>query len=144
MAYYIPQILGKHQPKAVVIYTGSNDIADSPLDKTPLQILETYKVVVKNIRAKLPNAAIYWIAISPNERRWAVQDKILEANALLKNYCESTPQLHYIETMPQLLGKDGKYQPELYIGDKLHFNEKGYEIWKNVIGGVLNRDFGKK
>ena len=144
MAYYIPQILGKHQPKAVVIYTGSNDIADSPLDKTPLQILETYKVVVKNIRAKLPNAAIYWIAISPNERRWAVQDKILEANALFKNYCESTPKLHYIETMPQLLGKDGKYQPELYIGDKLHFNEKGYEIWKNMIGGVLNRDFGKK
>lgn len=143
MAYYISKILSKHQPKAVVFYTGSNDITGSPQDKTPLQVLEIFKYVVKTVRAKFPQMPMYWIAISPNERRWSVQGKILEANALLKDYCAKTPHLHYIETMPQLLGKDGKYQPDLYIEDKLHFNEKGYAVWKEVIGGVLNRDFGK-
>ena len=28
---------------------------------------------------------------------------------------------------------DGKYQPSLHVGDKLHFNEKGYEIWTSIM-----------
>ena len=143
MAYYIPRIAFPYAPKAIVFYTGSNDIADSSQDKTPLQVLETFKYVVKTVRTKFPTIPIYWIAISPNERRWKVQNKIIEANELLKNYCQNTPNMHYIETMPQLLGKDGKYQADLYISDKLHFNDKGYAIWKEVIGGVLDKDFGK-
>jgi lysophospholipase L1-like esterase len=96
------------------------------------------------VHQKNPKTPIYYIAISPNERRWAVQDKIVEANELFKNYCQNTPNLHFIETMPQLLNKEGKYQPDLYINDKLHFNENGYKIWSPIIKGVLDKDFLSK
>jgi lysophospholipase L1-like esterase/pimeloyl-ACP methyl ester carboxylesterase len=141
MAFYIDRIMANHSFKAIVFYIGSNDITAGNQDKTPTQVLESFKYVVNKVRQKHPNTPIYYIAISPNERRWAVQDKITEANYLFKNYCQNTPNLHFIETMPQLLGKDGKYQSDLYIDDKLHFNEKGYKVWTEIIKPVLDKDF---
>ena len=144
MAYYIDRIMANHSLKAIVFYSGSNDITAGNQDKSPEQVLEAFKYVVQKVHQKKPNTPIYYIAISPNERRWAVQDKIVEANELFKNYCQNTPNLHFIETMSQLLSKDGKYQPDLYINDKLHFNENGYKIWSPIIKGVLDKDFLSK
>jgi pimeloyl-ACP methyl ester carboxylesterase len=141
MAFYIDRIMAKHQFKAIVFYSGSNDITAGNQDKSPTQVLETFKYVVQKVRQKYPIIPIYYVAISPNERRWVVQDKIVDANQLFKNYCQNTSNLYFIETMPQLLGKDGKYQAELYVNDKLHFNEKGYQIWSEIIRRVLNKDF---
>lgn len=140
MAYYIPKIAYPHQPKAIYMYTGSNDISGSNGDKSPLQILECYKYIVKVIRIKYPKTPIYYIAISPNEKRWAVWDKIQEANQLIAEFSQTKPELYFIETAKELLGPDGKYQPNLYIDDKLHFNAKGYEIWTNIIQkSIANR-----
>lgn len=144
MAYYIDRIMVNHPFKAIVFYSGSNDITAGNQDKTPVQVLETFKYLVQKVHQKSPDTPIYYIAISPNERRWAVQNKIEEANELFKNYCQNTPNLHFIETMPQLLSKDGKYQPDLYINDKLHFNENGYKIWSKLVKGVLDKDFLSK
>lgn len=137
MAYYISRITHPHPCKAIFFYTGSNDITGGKNDKSPTQVLETFKYVVKIVRQKQPNTPIYWIQISPNERRWAVWDKISEANELLKNYCKTTPNLHYVETASKLLDKNGNYQTELYRDDKLHFNEKGYQIWTEVISDAI-------
>ncbi len=144
MAYYIDRITANHSFKAIVFYSGSNDITAGNQDKTPTQVLEAFKYIVQKVHKKRPNTPIYYIAISPNERRWAVQNKIVEANELLMSYCQNTSNLHFIETMPQLLSKDGKYQPDLYITDKLHFNENGYKIWSGIIKGVLDKDFLSK
>ena len=54
-------------------------------------------------------------------------------NDLIDQYSRSNPNLFFIKTAKQLLGPDGKYQPNLYIADKLHFNAKGYEIWTSTI-----------
>jgi predicted esterase len=137
MAYYIDRIMGDYQFQAIFFYSGSNDITVSSQDKSPEQVLETFKYVEKKVRQKHPNTPIYYIAISPNERRWAVWDKIVETNNLFKVYCEQTPNLHFIETDTKLLGKDGKYQSDLYVEDKLHFNKNGYKIWREIINQAL-------
>lgn len=141
MAYYIDRIMTNHTFKAIVFYSGSNDITAGNQDKTRTQVLEAFKYLVQKVRLKHPTTPIYYIAISPNESRWAVQNKIEEANYLLKNYCQNTPNLKFIETAKQLLDKDGRYQPEIYVNDKLHFNEKGYKIWAGIIKGILDKDF---
>ena len=137
MAYYISRIAYPHDLKAIFFYTGSNDLTVGTQDKSPLQILEAYKYIVKMVRLKFPIIPIYYIQISPNERRWAVWDQIQAANELLKNYAATTPNLHYVETASKLLGPDGKYQPALHVDDKLHFNEKGYVIWTQIMREAL-------
>jgi lysophospholipase L1-like esterase len=41
--------------------------------------------------------------------------------------------MYFVETASALLGADGKYQPQLHVEDKLHFNEKGYVIWTKIM-----------
>ena len=137
MAYFVSRIVDPHPLKAVFMYSGSNDITVGTQDKTPQQILETFKYVVKKIKLKHPETPIYYLAISPNERRWAVWDDIKMANALLKSFCESTPNMHFVESESKLLGADGMYQKDLYVEDKLHFNQKGYKIWTEIVRKTL-------
>lgn len=137
-AYYIRTLVGTHRPRAAVFYVG-NDIVGSPTDKTPLQVLNLVKNVTEQVRALRPGLPIFWIQISPNERRWAVWDQISAANELIKQYCAQTPGLHYIEAGHTFLGTDGKPIPALFDADKLHPNETGYQRWAVPIRAELER-----
>jgi lysophospholipase L1-like esterase len=65
--------------------------------------------------------------------------------SFLHSINQNTPNLNFIETMTQLLDKkEAQYQTELYVNDKLHFNEKGYKRWAKIIRDVLDKDFEKK
>lgn len=136
-AYYIGRIAKAHKPKAAVFYVG-NDIVGVPVDKTPLQVLNLVKNVTRQVQAIHPNLPIFWIQISPNPKRWAVWDKISEANTLIQHYCQQTPNVNYIETAFTFLGPDGKPIPALYVDDALHPNEAGYKRWAVIIKKYLN------
>ena len=132
VAYYVKRIVYPHNPKAIFIYVG-NDIVASEKDKTPDQVLELYKYVVKTIREKYTSIPITWLQISPSERRWAVWDKITETNNLVKAFCNSEPNLFYISAADKFLGADGKPLTRYFRDDKLHYTEEGYQIWGNAI-----------
>jgi lysophospholipase L1-like esterase len=132
VAFYVKRIVYPHQPKAIFIYVG-NDIVAGEKDKSPDQVLELFKYVVKVIREKYPTVPVTWLQISPNERRWAAWDKISEANQLISNYCKSQPNMYYIASSNKYLGKDGKPIASLFLDDKLHYNEAGYKVWGNNI-----------
>ena len=139
MAYYIRRILTPHPKlKAIVFYTGSNDITATAKDKSPRQVLEIFKYIVKTIRETHPNTPIYWIQISPNERRWAVWDKIQEANQLFEAYAAQTPNVKVIKAASCLLGEDGKPIVKYFRADKLHLNDEGYQVWaKSILPQLL-------
>lgn len=132
VAYYTQRIVYPHQPKAIFMYVG-NDIVAGQRDKTPLQVLELFKYVVKTIREKYPDVPITWLQISPSERRWSVWNNVSAANALISDYCKSTPGLYYIESAEKFLTPDGKPNAALYLSDKLHYNQIGYRVWGNHI-----------
>ena len=132
VAYYVKRIVYPHNPKAIFIYVG-NDITASEKDKAPDQVLEMYKYVVKVIREKYPTIPITWLAISPSERRWAKWNEVQEANALIKIFCKAKPNLYFIDSGAEFLGKNGQPITALYRDDKLHYNEEGYKVWgKNI------------
>ena len=132
VAYYLKRIVFPHQPKAIFIYVG-NDIVAGNRDKSPDQVLELFTYIVKIIRTKYPTIPITWLAISPNERRWTVWDKITEANNLVKAFCESQSSLYYISSGDQFIGTDGKPITKYFREDKLHYNVEGYKVWgKNI------------
>lgn len=132
VAYYAKRIIYPHQPKAIFFYVG-NDIVAGDRDKTPLQVLELFKYVVGVVRQKYPTIPITWFAISPSEKRWAVWDKVQEANSLIQGYCASQPGLFFVSATDKFLGKDGKPITRLYLDDKLHYNEEGYKVWGKAI-----------
>ena len=140
MAYYIRRITQAHpQLKALVFYSGSNDLAVTSKDKSPQEILDVFKNVVKTVRETHSTTPIFWIQISPNERRWSVWDKISETNQLFQNYASITPNLYIIDAASALLGDDKKPNIKLFRDDKLHLTEEGNRVWAKAIKPYLDK-----
>lgn len=132
LIYYTDRIVYPHKFRALVVFV-ANDITGSDQDRTPAEVLELFKGVVKIVRKKYPKVPIYSVAITPVNSRWAVWPKAKEANTLVKNYCESKPNLFFIDTEKPYLNAEGKPRAELFIGDQLHQNQKGYDLWASII-----------
>jgi len=45
--------------------------------------------------------------------------------------------MQLLDVHSAMLTATGEPNPELYIADRLHMNEKGYEIWKNLLLPLL-------
>jgi lysophospholipase L1-like esterase/dienelactone hydrolase len=142
VAYYVRRIVYPHKPRALFIYVG-NDIVAGERDKSPEQVLELFRYVVKTVREKHPDMPIAWLQISPSERRWAAWDRISRANELIRQYCLSEKGLHYIPSSEKFLGKDGLPIKKYYRDDKLHYNEEGYRVWganiRKPVRKILNK-----
>lgn len=47
---------------------------------------------------------------------------------MVQEFIKKTPHVKYIETYPMVLGSDGQPRAELFVADKLHFNDEGYKL----------------
>ncbi|MCP5069656.1 MAG: hypothetical protein GY946_24075 [bacterium] len=137
--HYAERLVNDFRPRAVVVYCGTNDIQPHAA-KTPGDLLETYQRFVDRVRAGLPDAPIYFIGIKPTPLRWSMWSEIQETNRSIREFSESQPDLHYIETGPEMLGADGLPDSDNFRFDRLHMNARGYAIWARIIRARLLAD----
>jgi lysophospholipase L1-like esterase len=131
---YADRIIIPYTPKRIVLYAGDNDVAQG---MTAEQVFSDYKEFVATVRRKLPDVRIDYIAIKPSIKRWSMVDQMREANRLIRDYAKSQKNLGYIDIFTPMLGDDGTPRKDLFIDDGLHLNEKGYELWTQVVGEAL-------
>lgn len=143
LVYYADRLVNIYQPKAVVVFAGSNDITPGAV-KPPQQILTLYQQFVAKVRATNPNLPIYYIAITPTPRRWEVWPNAQAANAVIQAYSERTAGLFYIDTGPSLMDSSGQPDLENYSFDKGHLSDKGYNVWTSIVRPRLLEDFPQK
>jgi len=43
----------------------------------------------------------------------------------------------FIDVFPAMLGPDGRPQPDIYGKDRLHLNERGYALWREIVRPYL-------
>ena len=129
-ARYADRIILPYRPRAVVIYSGENDLAAGG---TPERALVDFAALVAAIRADLPGAPVVYISMKPSPARWDLADRFRAANALIRARIAADPLLSYVDVWPALLGPDGRPRPELYLADGLHLNPAGYAAWTAVI-----------
>jgi lysophospholipase L1-like esterase len=127
---YVKRVVVPCRPRIIVLYSGSNDIAEG---MKPRAVLESLKRFVAEVRAELPATRMLYISNAPNPCRWALVDQIREANALIADYCVSTNEAEYIDVFTAMLGADGAPRAELFVEDRLHMNEHGYALWKKLL-----------
>jgi lysophospholipase L1-like esterase len=137
VVHYADRIVRPYHPRAIVLFAGTNDIAD-PRPATAKQVFEGYRAFVKAIDASTP---IYYISITPTPLRWKYWPVVQEANRLIQAHMETDPALHYIDITGAFLGPDGLPDRSLFRADRLHPNARGYEKWTATIKPVLLADF---
>ena len=128
--YYVQPLVLKHAPRVVVVYAGDNDINDR---KLPATVLSDYKEFVMRVHEKLPATRIVYIAIKPSLKRWALIDKMREANQLIKQFSAADSRLAFVDVDLPMLGNDSTPRPELFQEDGLHLSAEGYALWTKLV-----------
>ena len=131
---FADRIVTPYQPKMVVFFAGTNDIAAG---KSAQTVFADYQQFVGKIRAKLPKAPIAYISISPAPSRWSKIDVIKKANGLIQNYSKRQRNLLFVNTYPRMVDANGGPRPELFVSDQLHMSPAGYAIWVKAVRPIL-------
>ena len=131
---YADRIVIPYRPRRIVFYAGGNDINAG---KTPQQVIADFQLFVAKVHAALPRTPIAYISIAPNPARWAQVEKVREANRLIEDFTKRNKHLSFINVFPHMLGSDGVPRPEIFVADRLHMNERGYALWKRIVGEHL-------
>ena len=126
VVHYAERIVRPYHPRAVVLFAGTNDIAD-PKPATAQQVFEGYLAFVSAVQVALPATPIFYISITPTPLHWKYWPVVREANRLIQVHTETDPLLHFIDIASALLGTDGLPDRHLFRRDRLHPNARGYE-----------------
>jgi lysophospholipase L1-like esterase len=138
-AYYAERLVNVYRPRAVVLFSGTNDITPEHA-KSPEALLASYQQFVKKVRADLPQVPIYFVEITPSPLRWSVWKIAQDTNRLIAKYSAKQVNLRVIALAPFLLGANGEPDPRFYVEDGLHMSAAGYEIWTREIKTRLTKD----
>jgi lysophospholipase L1-like esterase len=133
---YADEIIFPYQPKQIVIYCGENDIASSDT-VTSEMVRDRFIILFEMIRNKLPDVPVLFVSIKPSPSRWSMKDRMIEANELIRKYLKKQKQTKFVNVWKPMLGKDGQPISDIFIGDNLHMNAKGYAIWQKIIEPLL-------
>jgi lysophospholipase L1-like esterase len=123
--HFAERVILPYQPRMIFLRAGGNDIHAG---KSAEEVFADFKDFVAKIQAKLPEAAIVFISLSPSIARWTQADKEKALNEMVRQYAEKTPRLKYCDVWTVPLGADGRPRPEVFVEDKLHFNAEGYKL----------------
>jgi lysophospholipase L1-like esterase len=136
ITFYLKDLVFAYDPRQVVIYVGENDVIAK--DETADTILNRTIKLYQGIRATLPDVPIVYIALKPSPSRDKFMTKAVEANRLIREYLSHQNNTVFVDIFSPML-KDGKSRPELFVGDMLHMNQQGYDIWEKAIKPYLKK-----
>ena len=134
--HFTERIVHPYKPRQIVLYAGDNDVAAG---KSPETVLADFQQFVKTVHGKLPKARVSFISIKPSLSRWKLSGKMARANSLVSDACGKDKRLDYIDIWQPMLGDDGRPKPDLFLGDGLHLNAKGYALWTSIVKPHLAR-----
>lgn len=123
--HFADRIVFRCEPRMIFLRAGGNDIFTG---KSPEQVFADFKDFVAKMHSRLPQTEIVFISLSPSISRWQQAGKEKALNDMVAAYTRQAPRLKFIDTYNLPLGADGKPRAELFVADKLHFNEEGYKL----------------
>lgn len=138
---YFDTLVAKYQPAKVVFYAGENDLVAGENVDTVYQDFLTF---MAKKDAALGATPVYFISSKPSPSRAALWPQQQALNAKVQALAATRPDLVYIDIVPIMLGKDGTVRRDIFVHDNLHMNEKGYALWRDVVGKALQREKASK
>lgn len=133
------RIVTPYEPRAIVVYEGDNDVAAG---KSHDEILAAYADFISHIEEKLPATDICIIAVKPSILREQLWPQMEAVNESLQALAESKENMCFLDIAEPMQEGDEFVRADLFVGDGLHLNAKGYELWTSVVKPVLMAKFG--
>lgn len=133
---YSPDIIFPYNPKQIVIYCGDNDLAGSDT-VTGEVVYNRFVELYKTIRSRLKKVDVLFVSIKPSPSRARLMPRMEDANSRIAAFLKTQKHAAFVDVYHLMLTPDGQPVDDLFTGDKLHMNAKGYAIWQKAIQPYL-------
>jgi lysophospholipase L1-like esterase len=133
---YANDVIFPYKPKQIVVYCGENDLA-SPDSVSVDSVVANFKKLFNLIRTKYKTTPIAFVSMKPSLRRQRLLPKFVEANEKIRAFLATQRYTKYINVYDKMLKVDGTVMDDIFVEDRLHMNEKGYAIWREVLEPYL-------
>ena len=118
-------LLFAFEPDVVIIYEGDNDLSD----KLPQsEILGSANALFADIAQRLPDAKVVVLAPKPSLAR----QHLTEECRLLSEALGQEARRHdfaFVDLWDVMHQRNGTLDADLFVGDGLHLNQRGYGTW---------------
>ncbi|CAG2178877.1 unnamed protein product [Oppiella nova] len=118
-------------PKVTILMIGTNNAGGNTVEDIAHGVNET----VKELLGKMPNTKVILLGVLP--RAEPLGAKVKQVNELIAKL-NNDKNVFFLD-MWSAYETDGKQHTELYVSDKLHLNEKGYEVWQQTMEPLLKK-----
>ncbi|NLF37910.1 hypothetical protein GX586_00600 [bacterium] len=132
--HYADRAVVRYRPRQVFYYEGDNDIASG---KSAERVLADFTSFAARVHATLTNTPVVFISVKPSPSRWHKAGEMQRANALVRQFAADDPLIGYVDVWDAMLGADGMPRAELFVADRLHMNQQGYALWRDIIRAHL-------
>ncbi|MDR3713974.1 MAG: GDSL-type esterase/lipase family protein [Puia sp.] len=129
---YAKDIIFPYHPRQIVIYCGDNDLAGSGT-VTAKTVYTRFRTLYSLIRSHDKTVSILYVSIKPSPSRAALMPKMAQANKLIGRFLAKQKNAGFVDVYHLMLDPAGQPIDDLFVGDKLHMNAKGYAIWQKAI-----------
>lgn len=134
--HYYEQVIAPYDPRVVVFYAGDNDVAMGlPNDR----VVQNYKDLAGRITQDHPGVKLIYVPIKPSGSRWSDWPAMEQVNRRIEQYNSRHEQLFYVDLATPLLNEEGTPDHSYFLDDQLHLNKKGYAVWNEIMGPMLER-----
>lgn len=128
------QVILKYHPKKIVIYSGDNDIQ---IGKSAEIVFGDFCTLYGMIKAKLPNAKIYYLAIKPSLNRWAKVLEMKKANTMINEFMNYKQNATFVDIFSPMISSNGQPYQKWFVEDGLHMTRKGYQLWTEILAPYI-------
>ena len=150
LLYYYPRMVKAWKPKVLVFMTYENDYFHG---YSPADTMELQSRIIEYARRDMPGISIYACDKRPTIIGlgelvpWkASLRRALEYNELLTEYCARHDDVTLVRHISSPLffenpGDAGDYEKvrrDIFIEDRVHFNQRGYDLYAEFFRGVLD------
>ena len=128
------QLILKYHPKKIVIYSGDNDVEAG---KSAEIVFGDFCTLYGMIKAKLPNAEVYYIAIKPSLNRWNKVIEMQKANTMINEYLNTKSNATFVDIFSPMIDISGKPSEKWFMEDGLHMTDEGYQLWTKILAPYI-------
>jgi len=127
---YFDEITQAESPEVIVLYVGDNDLADGV---PPAEILPNMDKLLDKLAARYPDVPVLLLSGKISGSRIQFLEGYHEFNKGLQLLAKKHDGVTYVDVATPLLDKKGQPRDELFLGDRLHLNDKGYALWRAAV-----------
>ena len=133
--HFMDRLIVAHEPSMVVLYIGSNDLLDfgGNRPKSVDEMQSLYGTLLRGLHDRLPDTRIVVLATFPSPLNARKAGHIEAVNESLRNAARNEPWLEVIDANAALRRPDGTPNRSLFLFDRVHLNNTGYEMWAEAL-----------